>query len=62
MSLVPAALSWVNALCGPRDVGLGVASVEWLRQKAIANTRGYAAICSVSGTRARECPKSEVAV
>jgi hypothetical protein len=25
-------LSWVNALSGPRNVGLGVASVEWLRQ------------------------------
>ena len=30
--LVPAVLSWVNALSGPRNVGLGVASVEWLRQ------------------------------
>ncbi|HEY5054073.1 MAG TPA: phosphodiester glycosidase family protein [Solirubrobacterales bacterium] len=30
--LVPAGVSWVNALSAPRNVGLGVTSVEWLRQ------------------------------
>jgi hypothetical protein len=30
--LVPAGFSWVNALSAPRNVGLGVASVEWLRR------------------------------
>jgi len=30
--LIPAGVSWVNALSAPRNVGLGVASVEWLRQ------------------------------
>jgi hypothetical protein len=30
--LVPAVFSWVNALSAPHNVGLGVASVEWLRQ------------------------------
>ena len=30
--LIPAALSWVDALSAPRNVSLGVASVEWLRQ------------------------------
>jgi hypothetical protein len=29
---------------------------------AIRNACGYAPICSPSGTRARECPKFEVAV
>ena len=29
--LVPAAISCVNALSRPRNVGLGVTSVEWLR-------------------------------
>jgi hypothetical protein len=29
--LVPAAISWVNALNRPRNIGLGVTTVEWLR-------------------------------
>ncbi len=29
--LVPVAVSWVNAIQRPRNIGLGVASVEWLR-------------------------------
>jgi hypothetical protein len=29
--LVPAAVSWVRAIERPRNVGLGIASVEWLR-------------------------------
>jgi hypothetical protein len=30
--LIPAGVSWVSALSAPRNVGIGVASVEWLRQ------------------------------
>lgn len=30
--LIPAGVSWVNALSAPHNVGLGVSSVEWLRQ------------------------------
>jgi hypothetical protein len=30
--LIPAAISWVNHVTGPRNVGLGVATVEWVRQ------------------------------
>src|SRR5260221_2104702 len=29
--LVPVAVSWVNAISRPRNISLGVASVEWLR-------------------------------
>jgi hypothetical protein len=29
--LVPVAVSWVGAMSGPRNVGLGVATVEWVR-------------------------------
>ncbi|MFN8163529.1 MAG: hypothetical protein U0R26_06800 [Solirubrobacterales bacterium] len=29
--LVPAAISWVNALSRPRNIGMGVATVEWIR-------------------------------
>lgn len=31
IALVPVAISWVNALSRPRNIGLGVTSVEWLR-------------------------------
>lgn len=30
--LIPAGVSWVSALSAPHNVGIGVASVEWLRQ------------------------------
>jgi hypothetical protein len=30
--LIPAGISWVSALGAPHNVGIGVASVEWLRQ------------------------------
>lgn len=29
--LVPAAISWMNALSRPRNIGMGVATVEWVR-------------------------------
>ena len=29
--LLPAAVSWVNALSRPRNIGIGVATVEWVR-------------------------------
>ena len=29
--LVPVAISWLGAMNRPRNIGLGVASVEWLR-------------------------------
>ncbi len=31
ISLLPVAVSYVDAVSGPRNIGLGVASVEWLR-------------------------------
>ena len=30
--LVPAAISWIGAMTGPRNIGVGVATVEWVRQ------------------------------
>jgi hypothetical protein len=30
--LIPAAVSWTRAISGPRNVGIGVATVEWVRQ------------------------------
>ena len=30
--LVPVALSWFNHVTGPRNIGIGVATVEWVRQ------------------------------
>jgi hypothetical protein len=29
--LIPVALSWSNAITGPRNIGIGVATVEWVR-------------------------------